>query len=177
MTKTKSANDLSAAGDRPTFRISPSPTYENFLSENDFSTLKDPRLRGPSGQRSVSSPHPHPDLNNEITTLSAKLVQAINNQTILDDTLIATRHELEKDRERVQDLEMENNKYQSDIMNQVLVRKADTDQEIMELRMALTRETAQRVNVEQGKKNIEQELEALTAALFDEANKVLQLRS
>ena len=170
VTKTKSANDLSVpAAERPAIRFSPS-SFDNLPSESDFSTLKDPRLRGSNVQRSVSAPHP--DLNSEITTLSAKLVQAINNQTVLDDTLVATRHELNKDQATIQTLEMENAKYRNDIANKVLIRKADADLEIMKLNLSLAHESAQRANVEQGKRNIEQELETLTAALFEEANKV-----
>ena len=175
VTKTKSANDLSTSASDRSRLFSPS-SFDSLPSESDFSTIKDPRLRNSSSnnnnvQRSVSAPH-HPDLNSEIATLSAKLVQAVNNQTILDDTLVATRHELNKDQAKIQTLEMENAKYRSDIANQVLVRKVDADQEISHLKLSLAHEAAQRANVEQGKRNIEQELETLTAALFEEANKV-----
>lgn len=150
------------------------------LSESDFSTLKDPRLASSSNHdlsRSSSAPPQHPDLSNEVTALSVKLIQAINNQTTLDDTLVATRQALEKAQNRIQTLESENEKYRRDIDNEVLVKKADTDKEILRLKTALAQEKAQRALAEQGKKNIEQELESLTAALFEEANKVIYATS
>jgi len=72
------------------------PSY-NDEGEN-LSTLPDPRSRtaSPASDPSrATTPSQHPDLSNEITTLSNKLINAINHQTNLDDTLTATRHELE----------------------------------------------------------------------------------
>lgn len=115
----------------------------------------------------------HPDLNDEVAALSVKLVQAINNQTTLDDNLVATRQELEQAQTMVQTLELENEKYRRDIDQEVLIRKADSDQEISRLQDALAEEKAQRAAIEKGKKTIEQELETLTAALFEEANKMV----
>lgn len=117
----------------------------------------------------------HPDLNDEVAALSVKLVQAINNQTTLDDNLVAARQELERAQTMVQTLELENEKYRRDIDQEVLIRKADSDQEISRLQEALAEEKAQRAAIEKGKKTIEQELETLTAALFEEANKVTLL--
>lgn len=114
----------------------------------------------------------HPDLSNEVAALSVKLVQAINNQTTLDDTLAETRQELETAQNKISELETENEKYRKDISDEVLVKKSDFDYEILRLKAALAEERAQRALAERAKKNIEQELETLTAALFEEANKV-----
>lgn len=174
VTKAKSTNDLSGAtADRPPLHFSPSS-----FPESDFSTLKDPRLNGNANSdltRTTSAPPQHPDLSNEVTTLSAKLIQAINNQTTLDDTLVATRQELESAQKRIQSLEAENIKYRKNIDDGVYIKKTDAVQEIEQLKAALAQEKAQRALVEQGKKTIEQELESLTAALFEEANKVLHM--
>lgn len=144
------------------------------FTDSGFSTLKDPRLAAPVEESEESSPvSHHPDLNDEVAALSVKLVQAINNQTTLDDTLVATRQELEQAQAMVQTLELENEKYRRDIDQEVLIRKADSDQEISRLQDALAEEKAQRAAIEKGKKTIEQELETLTAALFEEANKVI----
>lgn len=104
--------------------------------------------------------------------MSVKLVQAINNQTTLDDTLVATRQELEQAQTKIRTLESENEKYRRDIDQEVFIKKADVDYEILRLKAALADEKAQRALVEKEKKGIEQELETLTAALFEEANKV-----
>lgn len=101
--------------------------------ENSLSTLRDPRVASTSDlsrtrSASTAASH-HPDLSNEVANLSDKLIQAINHQTFLDDSLAVARQELEEERRR-------------------------------------------RTTVEREKKGIETELENLTAALFEEANKV-----
>ena len=123
---------------------------------------------------STSSSH-HPDLSNEVAALSVKLIQAINNQTDLDDSLVATRQELELAQGKIQALEFQNEKYRRDLDNKVYIKKFDSDREISQLRDALAEETTQRLAAEKGRKNIEQEVETLTAALFEEANKVSNL--
>jgi hypothetical protein len=147
-------------------------TQNSGFDDSSFSTLQDPRLMvGPEVSHSTSSSH-HPDLSNEVAALSVKLIQAINNQTNLDDSLVATRQELELAQGKIQALEFQNEKYRRDIDNKVYIRKVDSDREISQLRDALAEETVQRLAAEKGRKNIEQEVETLTAALFEEANKV-----
>ncbi|KAJ5472539.1 hypothetical protein N7530_006540 [Penicillium desertorum] len=148
-------------------------TQNSGFDDSSFSTLQDPRLMvGPEVSHSTSSSH-HPDLSNEVAALSVKLIQAINNQTNLDDSLVATRQELELAQGKIQALEFQNEKYRRDIDNKVYIRKVDSDREISQLRDALAEETVQRLAAEKGRKNIEQEVETLTAALFEEANKMV----
>ncbi|KAJ5395497.1 uncharacterized protein N7487_009800 [Penicillium crustosum] len=143
------------------------------FDESSFSTLQDPRLMvGSEVSHSTSSSH-HPDLSNEVAALSVKLIQAINNQTDLDDSLVATRQELELAQGKIQALEFQNEKYRRDLDNKVYIKKFDSDREISQLRDALAEETTQRLAAEKGRKNIEQEVETLTAALFEEANKMV----
>ncbi|KAL4894153.1 Sec2p-domain-containing protein [Aspergillus ambiguus] len=173
LTKARSANDLAAilSPNRPTPTVR-STSVGNF-PDSGFSTLKDPRL-GNHHDASESSPQSHhPDLSSEVAALSVKLVEAINTQTTLDDNLVAARQELERAQSRVQALETENEKYRRDIDQEVLVKKSDFEYEIMRLKAALADEKAQRALVEKEKKGIEQELETLTAALFEEANKMV----
>lgn len=144
------------------------PRYE----ECNFNTLQDPRLVvSHEVSTSTSSSH-HPDLSNEVAALSVKLIQAINNQTTLDDNLVAARQELEVAQGKIQALEFQNDKYRRDIDQRVYIRKSDADREILQLRAALADERGQRAVVEKAKKQIEQELETLTADLFEEANNV-----
>lgn len=121
-------------------------------------------MRSPSSQ--------HPDLSNEVAALSNKLINAINNQTTLDDTLAETRQELESSRRKIQELETEAKKREDEIASGELVRWADIEEDHNKLKASLADERKQRGVVEKEKKNIEQELENLTAALFEEANKV-----
>lgn len=117
------------------------------------------------------SPH-HPDLDNEVATLSNKLINAINHQTNLDDTLSATRHELERARDRIAYLERENKEYADSVSRGILVKRSVMELEKAKVVTQLVEEKRQRAEVDKEKKNIEQELETLTTALFEEANKV-----
>ena len=167
VTKAKSTTDLIEIASKYDLHTQ----YPKF-EENSFNTLQDPRLAVSSEvSPSTSSTH-HPDLSNEVAALSVKLIQAINNQTKLDDNLVATRQELEVAQGKVQALEFQNEKYRRDLEEKVYIKKADADREIMKLKAALAEEKALRAEAEKGKKTIEQELEALTADLFEEANKV-----
>jgi DNA repair ATPase RecN len=155
------------------------PTPGSLGEYNDedsaMSTLPDPRSRtiSPANDHFPSSPSHHPDLSNEVATLSNKLINAINHQTNLDDTLSATRHELEASRERMRQLEEENQKYADSLARGILIKKASADAEKNGLISSLADERRRRGEIEKEKKNIEQELENLTTALFEEANKVI----
>ncbi|KKZ64558.1 hypothetical protein EMCG_01438 [[Emmonsia] crescens] len=142
-------------------------------SENSLSTLRDPRVSSTSDlSSSASSPH-HPDLNSEVANLSDKLIQAINNQTVLDDTLAATRQELEQARKRVRQLEEQTRQHGEDVANGVLVKRVDVEKEWTKLKDEAAEQRSQRATMEKEKKAIELELENLTAALFEEANKMV----
>ncbi|KAA8645664.1 hypothetical protein EYZ11_002491 [Aspergillus tanneri] len=173
LTKAKSTNDLSRVVTGKAAPVTRS-TSAGDIPESGFSTLKDPRLGSlPDTSDESSSTSHHPDLSSEVAALSVKLVQAINNQTTLDDNLVATRQDLELAKSKICSLEAENEKYRRDIDEEILIKKSDVDYEILRLKAALADEKAQRALVEKEKKGIEQELETLTAALFEEANKMV----
>lgn len=143
-------------------------------SEETLSTLPDPRspLTSPELSRSNStSPH-HPELSTEVAALSNKLIHAINHQTDLEDSLNATRHELDSAQERVRQLEPLVQEHKSLVANGILVRQTDVEAELLRLKTNLADERRQRVKAESDKMSIEQELETLTTALFEEANQV-----
>ncbi|KAI9825979.1 MAG: hypothetical protein M1819_007480 [Sarea resinae] len=141
-----------------------------------ISTIPDPRSPAPS-------PHPsrnpsltssqHPDHNSEVEALSNKLISAINYQTSLDDTLAATRHELEAAKQKLRKLEAANQEHADMLATGMLVKRTEVEGETLQLRGALDEEKKQRGVAEKDKKNIEQELENLTTALFEEANKMV----
>lgn len=126
-----------------------------------MSTIPDPRSRRVSDAHDAtassegSSPTQHPDLNDEVATLSTKLINAINHQTALDDSLSAARQELETANNRIRELEAHNS-FQRESMQATIAS-----------------ETALRIETENDKKKIEQELENLTTALFEEANRMV----
>jgi hypothetical protein len=147
-------------------------SYSN--DDEHMSTIPDPRSRTMSpANGSPPSPSHHPDLSNEVATLSNKLINAINHQTNLDDTLSATRHELEAARERIRLLELEQDEHKNQIARGVLVKSSVVQAETSKLLASLTVEKVLREETEREKKRIEGELENLTTALFEEANKMV----
>lgn len=142
-------------------------------SEETISTFPGPQapLTPPDIARSNGNSL-HPELSNEVAALSNKLIHAINYQTDLDDTLSETRHQLEAAQERIRHLEHADQEHKSMIDNRILVRWEDVENDTLRLRMSLADERKQRVQAEKEKKGIEQELENLTTALFEEANQV-----
>ncbi|KAH0497408.1 hypothetical protein TgHK011_004711 [Trichoderma gracile] len=170
----------------------------SYFPSHEMSTLPDPRMKAASsssnGQR-PSTAHPdlnsndgdgasaisqHPGLSDEVATLSTKLINAINHGTALDDTLSATRHELETSHERIRDLEAQLAAQREMMAGDVWIRRSTLENERKAwqaekkaMQKRLDEETASRIETEKEKRKIEQELENLTTALFEEANKMV----
>lgn len=143
-------------------------------TSDELSTLPDPRSPLASSglsRTNSNSPH-HPELDSEVATLSNKLISAINHQTSLDDILSETRHELDSSQDLVRQLEGEVRDYRAMVANGVLVKQRDVEDKTVKLMADLADERKRRDVVEKDKKEIEQELETLTTALFEEANEV-----
>ncbi|KIW04088.1 uncharacterized protein PV09_04905 [Verruconis gallopava] len=177
--------------------VAPPPSVPQHLFRSDsegMNTLPNPRSTTPSTplsrSDSATSGH-HPDLNDEIAMLSAKLVKAINFQTSLDDQLHSAREELERARRVIAELEAAKKQHEEAIRVGSLVRKEEVEKikaqlykeldaarnersEMMKEKekaiQALEREQAKRAAAEKSRKEMEQELENLTSALFEEAN-------
>lgn len=159
----------------------PTPrTFAPYMEhEENLSTLPDPRSRvsSPTADPPGTNQEQYAELSNahlseEVTTLSKKLINAINQQTTLDDSLSATRHELEASRERTKQLERENREHKALVSSGILIRSSVAEAEKAKLVAALVGEKHKRSEVEKEKKSIELELENLTIGLFEEANKV-----
>ncbi|KAK4038669.1 hypothetical protein C8A01DRAFT_47748 [Parachaetomium inaequale] len=143
--------------------------------DNDLSTIPDPRrsrAMSPADGDAMATQH-HPDLNDEVATLSTKLINAINHQTTLDDNLSATRMELEKSQDRIHQLEAQVEEQREMLAGEVWVRRKTVEAEKAKLVALAAEEKRARLDTEQQKKKIEQELENLTTALFEEANKMV----
>lgn len=147
------------------------------ISESDFdmTTIPDPRSRSmtPSNMDGTATPQQHPDLNDEVATLSSKLIHAINHQTTLDDNLSQTRAELDKAREQIKSMEMKLAKQQEMLVGDIWIRRKSVEAEKTNLLSRVAEEKRLRLEAEQEKKRIEQELENLTTELFEEANKMV----
>ncbi|OTA83307.1 hypothetical protein M434DRAFT_84006 [Hypoxylon sp. CO27-5] len=121
----------------------------------------------------ASSINLHPDLDQEVAALSTKLINAINHQTNLDDTLSATRHDLEASRERIRELEELVARQQETLSGDVWIKRKSAEAEKSKLLARIVEEKRLRAEVEKDKRKIEQELETLTVSLFEEANKMV----
>ncbi|KAF2460644.1 hypothetical protein BDY21DRAFT_170714 [Lineolata rhizophorae] len=172
---------LSPAGGGPTSAPAPPPNGLYRSDTDAMNTIPDPRSPSPAvgGARNGAGSTPnglspdgshHPDLSSEVAMLSTKLINAINTQTTLDDSLQATRHELEGARKRVAELEGLVNDHRRAVDQGFLVRREEFTKMEGKLKAELAEERKQRAVVEKDKKTIEFELENLTTALFEEAN-------
>ena len=108
-----------------------------------------------------------------LNELSTKLIEAVEKQADLEDTLAVTRHELEVANQRIKQLEQAQKEYVDMMDRGMLVEKKDVETETGELTRRLLEESKNRVQAENDKNKIEQELEALTAKLFEEANNLV----
>ncbi|KAI4113275.1 MAG: hypothetical protein LQ345_005706 [Seirophora villosa] len=145
-------------------------------SESDaMSTLPDPRgpLTFADSARSSSTSLQPSDHSNEVTSLSNKLIRAINHQTDLDDNLVETRHELDEARQRVKQLEAAAAEHDALVASGELIRRTEVERQKVNLMNSLAYEQKQRGAMEKDKRGMEQELEALTTALFEEANQMV----
>lgn len=150
------------------------PFPRNDSGSEVSSTLPDQRspLTSPDLSRCNSASPQNPSLNNELASLSNKLIRAINHQTDLDDTLAETRHELASARQRVEQLETMTTDHEAMLASGNLIRREDAERQKVQLMEHLAREQKERGVMEKDKRGMEQELESLTTALFEEANQV-----
>ncbi|KAI4260960.1 MAG: hypothetical protein L6R42_003835 [Xanthoria sp. 1 TBL-2021] len=151
------------------------PLPRNDSGSEVSSTLPDQRspLTSPDLSRCNSASPQNPALNNELASLSNKLIRAINHQTDLDDTLAETRHELARARQRVEQLEAMTNDHEAMLASGELIRREDAERQKVQLMEHLAREQKERGVMEKDKRGMEQELESLTTALFEEANQMV----
>lgn len=137
--------------------------------DTDFpNTLPDPRTPSPKPQ--MQSESDDVDLSGEVAALSTKLINAINHSTGLDDSLHHVRAELEAAKRRIQELERENMNHVKDIADGVLLKKAEVDANMQKLRSEMDQARRERETADKAKKQMEVELESLTASLFEQAN-------
>ena len=143
-----------------------------------MNTIPDPRSATPQPPLSRhDSTDSHPDLSQEVSTLSTKLINAINHSTMLDDSLQATRHELEAAREKLLQLEAQVKEHEDKVSKGLLVEKVVYDKMEKQLSIELQEERKRRAQAEAAKRKTDNEVETLTAALFEEANVVSAVAS
>lgn len=105
--------------------------------------------------------------------LSTKLVNAINYQTNLDDSLQQTRHELEQARHTAASLEVEKQRLDMLIKGGYYVMRSEMEDTLAKMRAELAAERNAREVAEKARKQADSELENLTVQLFEEANRMV----
>ncbi|KAL8985570.1 MAG: hypothetical protein Q9205_000772 [Flavoplaca limonia] len=156
--------------------MAPGSSFARNDSDSEASsTLPDQRspLTSPNSSRCNSTSPQNPALNNELASLSNKLIRAINHQTDLDDILAETRHDLARARQRVEQLEGMTNNHEALLASGELIPKEEAERQKVQLLDHLAREQKERGLMEKDKRGMEQELESLTTALFEEANQMV----
>lgn len=140
-----------------------------------LNTIPDPRSSTPQPtitRNNSTDSSMHPDLSQEVATLSTKLIDAINHQTRLDDSLQQTRHELETARTRLAQLELQVKVHEQKVAQGLLMDKEVYDKMEKQMSSELSDERRRRIEAEKAKRKTDNEVETLTTALFEEANGV-----
>lgn len=153
------------------------PRLNSDTKVTGLNTLPDPRSPSPSSTLSRSNSaasNQHPDLNDEMANMSTKLVNAINHQAMLDGKLQTTKHELEQARAQIERLEAAARRHTDLISQGLLITREDADREKATLTKSLAEEQEKRAKAENEKRRGESELQDLTAALFTEANTMVE---
>jgi vacuolar-type H+-ATPase subunit I/STV1 len=141
-----------------------------------MNTIPDPRSPTPqpalSRKASSSTSSQHPDLSQEVATLSTKLINAINHQDTLDNSLQQTRHELDATREKLAEYEEKVKTHEELMSTGQLVEKEVYAKMEKQYLSELQEEKKRRTEAEKSKRETDSEVEGLTSALFEEANTV-----
>ncbi|KAF1913473.1 hypothetical protein BDU57DRAFT_311890 [Ampelomyces quisqualis] len=149
------------------------PRFALSQTESDgMNTIPDPRAATPQPpiSRQHSNGSQHPDLSQEVSMLSTKLINAINHSTMLDDSLQQTRHELDTAREQLGRLQAKVQEHEEKLARGLLVEKVVYDKMEKQFGTELREERERRAAADAAKRKTDSEVEALTAALFEEAN-------
>lgn len=113
------------------------------------------------------------DSDGQTASLNAKLVASFSRIGDLEDALERQQEENVANSRRMRQLEAEKAAWESRVEGGLLVEKAHVQTELTRMMDRVIEETAQRGKAETDKATMESELEALTANLFDEANKMV----
>lgn len=130
------------------------------VSETSFHTLPEPKTASTSNLSDGGSSQPDAS---EVSALNDKLIDAINLQTSLDDTLQQTKQELEASRARIAQLETEATAHEEKLSSGLLVTKDDLERQ-------LASERNEKSKTRQEMKAMQSEMENLSVSLFEDAN-------
>ncbi|KAH7912379.1 proline-rich protein [Hygrophoropsis aurantiaca] len=110
------------------------------------------------------------DLFSQVTQLNGKLVSSYDRVSNLEDQLHESESSLRNASISISSLELERTHHLAALNTGLLVEKAHVTAELTRLMERATEEAAQRGQAESAKKDIEKDLDDLSATLFDQAN-------
>lgn len=113
------------------------------------------------------------DLFTQVKQLNSKLVSSYDRVSDLEDNVYTTSSALRASTLRITSLEAERTQHLSALNTGLLVEKSHVTAELNRLMEKATEEAAQRGQAESAKKDIEKELDDLSASLFDQANRMV----
>lgn len=109
-------------------------------------------------------------LTDQSTALNSKLIRSLDRVADLEDNLEHKRQaEKEKD-ETIDTLGREKQQWEESMKTGLLVERKTVRDEMQKLVEGMMEETARRGSAEEGRKQVEQEIDDLSATLFDEVS-------
>lgn len=110
------------------------------------------------------------DLFSQVTQLNSKLVASYDRMSDLEDQLHDASSSLRKASVTISSLELERSHHLAALNTGLLVEKAHVTAELNRLMERATEEAAQRGQAESARRDIEKDLDDLSASLFNQAN-------
>ncbi|CAL1699453.1 unnamed protein product [Somion occarium] len=113
------------------------------------------------------------DLFAQVSQLNSKLVRSYDRVSDLEDEIHVTSSNLRQATLKISQLELERTQHLSALSTGLLVEKSHVTSELTRLMEKATEEAARRGQAESARAEIEQELDDLSAGLFDQANRMV----
>lgn len=113
------------------------------------------------------------DLISQVTQLNGKLVKSYDRVSDLEDELHVASNNIRANSIKINELELERTQHLAALNTGLLVEKSHVTSELTRLMERATDEAAARGQAETARANIEQDLDDLSANLFDQANRMV----
>ncbi len=113
------------------------------------------------------------ELESQLSGLNSKLVRSFERVADLEDDYSEVKSRLQSSQTKISDLEKERSEHLAALNTGLLVEKSHVSSEMQRMMDKVLEETKQRGKAESDKKQIEEELESLSASLFSEANRMV----
>jgi chromosome segregation ATPase len=151
------------------------PSVNGVVAKSPNTTADQPQTADPDAQDILISSlrSQIQDLFSQVTQLNGKLVKSYDRVSDLEDDLHVASANVRTSSLKISQLELERTQHLSALNTGLLVEKSHVTAELTRLMEKATEEAAQRGQAESAKANIEQELDDLSANLFQQANSMV----